>query len=1039
MTQFNPQQQLAIDELDKNIIVSASAGAGKTTVLIARLMKRILQDKVHIQEICALTFTDAAAQEMKTRLLKEMHEEFQNNKSEFLEEQIALVETAEISTIHSYCLSLIKNFGYIIGINPSRSENILDDAQVKLLKKEAFDSVLKNWLETRYQDSFDLVEYFSPNPIDTYSFESAVYEAGIWLRGRKNPDKVIEEILSTYNAPSFEDWPDSFKDIFFIKYEEIVSQSLFHLSNVIDIVERDAKETTKAYKNNAVLRNKSDLLSQIHIKLKNRDISFYDDILSAFDFSLPAVRGSEDFKEARDPLTKIAEETISLYRPLEEQFTMMNRLVTTITNFIDFTRDYLSEYQKLKESDNVLDFDDFEHYALELLKANNFAISKELQNHYKEIMIDEFQDTNEIQDEIIRLISNGKNLFRVGDIKQSIYRFRGAKPQIMKDLMQDEDHQNLYLSYNYRSKEPIVMFNNIVFDRLMNLSNYSEYTENDHVLCGLDSQKEGGNPVELHLFERQSEDGYERNPNQQRAAHIAQEIIKHHKEGYKFKDMTVLVRGHAQKPYLKRAFEDANIPHYISERVGFFNSEIVASVLDFLRYSLSGNEYYLANLLLSPFYSLNEDNLASIKLIGDDNFRKQLEIYDKKLFKDIHDMLDSWKSKDIVSILQEIFTLNNAYNEKLSLQDKTNLDFLLEKALLFQDTSTPSVQGFLLFFAALDDDQSSEASHLSVDDDLVEVMTVHQSKGLQFPLVFYWGSGSLRVRDHSSTLVFDDNLGLGLNTLILPYRLSTKTLVRELIEYKQTHEELEEMLRLLYVALTRPQEKLIVVDVHSSFEKHDLNKHLLLNYKRQVDLLFASSSANTTQVIIRDAEDIDTEFLEKEIVWGSAPQFETLKLSIPKSSGDFPMSGFDLNPQSKWAMEFGTTLHDAIEVLPHILWDSESLASYDLPIRTRLFNYNHHKFTQELYHFPTIEHELPFLVKEDGDIINGIIDFVAMNEEEIVIVDFKSDNTSQEVLFERYSKQLLRYKNALEAIYPERNISVYIYSFHLNDYLPLSL
>lgn len=1037
MTQFNPQQQQAIDELNTNIIVSASAGAGKTTVLIARLMKRILIDKVHIQEICALTFTDAAAQEMKTRLLKEMHDEYQKNKSDFLEEQIALVETAEISTIHSYCLSLIKNFGYIIGINPSRSENILDEAQVKLLQKEAFDSVLDTWLKERYQESLAFVEFFSPNPIDTFSFESAIYDAGIWLRGRKNPDAVIQDILSTYTCSSFDNWPDSLKDIFFIKYEEIVSQSLFHLSNLIDIVERDAKPTTKAYKNNTLLREKNDLLAKILIKIGKRDLSFYDELIPAFDFSLPSVRDSDEFKEAREPLIKIIVETIKLYRPLNDQFKLMNDLSPLIISFIDFTTDYLEAYQSLKAIDNVLDFDDFEHYALDLLKENNFAISKELQKHYKEIMVDEFQDTNEIQDEIIRLISNGKNLFRVGDIKQSIYRFRGAKPQIMKDLMLDEEHKNLFLSYNYRSKEPIVMFNNIVFDRLMNLSNYSEYTENDHVLCGLDSQKEGGNPVELHLFERGSEDGYEHNPNQQRALHIAQEIIKHHQEGYAFKDMTVLVRGHAQKPYLKKAFEDANIPHYISERIGFFNSDIVAAVLDFLHYNSTKNPYYLAKILLSPFYNFNEDDLASIKLLEADGFKLQLKLYDEPIYTQIHDMMDAWTHQDIVSILQEIYTLNNAYNEKLSLQDKTNLDFLLEKALLFQETSTPSIQGFLLFFGAISDDKSSEASHLSVDDDLVEVMTVHQSKGLQFPLVFYWGSGSLTVMDHSSPLVFDDNLGLGFNSLILPYRLSSKTLARELIEYKQTHEELEEMLRLLYVALTRPQKKLIVVDVHTSFEKHSLNKHLLLNYKRQVDLLFASSSIETTEIIVRDAEDIDTQSLSKDIVWGSAPRFGVLDLNIEKTGPDFPLSAFDLNPQSKWAMDFGTQLHDAIELLDHSLWDERVVCDYEEPIRDRLLSYNHHHFTQELYNYEKIEHELPFLVKEEDTIINGIIDFVAFEQENIVIVDFKSDNASQEILFERYTPQLIRYKKALEAIYPEHNILVYIYSFHLNDYLPL--
>lgn len=1040
MIQFKKDQLAAINYLDNNVILSASAGAGKTAVLIARLMKRILVDKVHIQEICALTFTDAAAQEMKMRLLKEMHQEFQNEKNQeksiFLEEQISLIETAEITTLHSYCLSLIKNHGYIIGINPSRSENILTDAQKTLLKKEAFDAVLNQWLEEKYTSVYDLTEYFSGNPIDTFTFESSIYESALWMQTHKDPSSAMEDVKKIYAIQNFEAWPSFLKDLFFLKYEDFLSQTKIQLQNYIDLVEIEARSTTKPYKNLEVVRIKMQLIHQLHQKTVAKDITFYKELLDALDFQLPTVTKSESIPEVREPLVKALEKIVSEYHPLEDHFTMMNGLQTIVKDYLDFTVDFIDKYKNFKKIDNVLDFDDFEHYALEILKKNNYAISKELGDHYQEIMVDEFQDTNEVQDEIIRLISNGKNIFRVGDIKQSIYGFRGAEPEIMSALMRNSDHKTLYLENNFRSTEKIVDFNNTVFKGLMNHTNNSQYSDMDHVGYG-SSQQKGGEDVELHLLTKAGKNDYDYSSNEFKARHIAQEIIKHHEQGHPFKNMTVLVRGHAQKIPLKKAFEAVNIPHYVSERIGFFNSDIVATVLDFLYYHSTENPYYLAKILVSPFYNLSEDDLAKIKLLNKD-FKKGLFLYNSTLAREIQDLMTSWNKKDIVSILQEIYALNNTYNEYLSLQDKTNLDFLLDKASLFQETSTGNIQAFLLFFAALDEDQTAEASPLSVDDDLVEVMTIHQSKGLQFPIVFYWGAGPLTIKDHSSSVIFDD-LSLGFMTMLHPYRLSSKTLIRQIIEYKQTHKELEETLRLLYVALTRAETKLIVVDIAKDFERKSLNKNLLRYYKRQVDLLIASSSRGNSTIMELDVLDITNNQLEDREYHGRIPTFIPLDLKIESKNFEGSMNNFDLNPQSKWAMQFGTALHDAIEILPHERWNPKLLENFEQPIQKRLHNYNQHPFTQELYQYSQIEHELPFLIKEGDEVISGIIDFVAFNNDKLIIVDFKSDNVEKELLFERYTNQLLRYKNALEAVYPEHVIFVYIYSFHLNDYLALSL
>lgn len=1037
MTKFNPQQQLAIDALNTNIIVSASAGAGKTTVLIARLMKRILQDKVHIQTVCALTFTEAAAQEMKTRLLAELNKEKLINSSRFLDEQIALVETAQITTIHSFCLNLIKNHAHVIGMNPARTENILDDAEVKLMKEAAFNAVYNDWLERDFDKTFKMVDYFSSQPLNSSAFKDAIYDAASWMRSRKDLNKSLLELKSVYLAQSINDWPIQYQNYFYEEHFQKLKEIEENLEKVITIVSEEANEKTKPAENLPVLIRKLSEIRSLLQLIENRDMSFYEQLPNALDFKMPAVRGSERFKDAKAPLEKILNETINYYDTFENQFERMNELYPLLLDIIAFSTEFLDKYQSLKITENVLDFDDFETYALEILSKNNFAVSQLLKDHYQEIMVDEFQDTNEVQDEIIRLISNGKNLFRVGDIKQSIYRFRGAKPNIMRNLMNDEAHQNLYLSFNYRSKEPIVTFNNHVFDRLMNHTYYSEYTEHDHVDCGLESQKVDGPKVELHLFERDTDSVYYLRSDEQKALHISQEIIKHEKEGFQFRDMTVLVRSHAQKKYLKKVFEEQGIPHYINEPIGFYNSEIVQDIINILNYIVYRNDYYLAKLLNSKFYNLNLNDLAKIKLVNKaDSLHDNLQAYNFNLYTQLNLQVTEWAKQDIVTVLQDIFTVNNAYNETLSIKDKTNCDFLLDKAIQFQENNVPKVQQFIEFVQALDDQRSSEASHLSAEDNVVEVMTVHQSKGLQFPLTFFWGSGPLNLMDHRDTIIFDDELGIGLNNIWSKYRVNYKTLIRSSIEYKQKNEELEEVLRLLYVALTRAQTKLIVVDVANEFKKHDMSTSLLFNYRRQVELLLASAPAHVTEIYVNDASTIEAEKLattshdEKSFDQPLLIEFDTIEA----------FSLFDdeeLNFDKKYAMAYGTSLHEAIESMPHELWDDKDLVKTDPKVRPALKAYNQHAFTQVLYSFDTIYHEMPFLLRDNGENVSGIIDFLAINQDKVIIVDFKSDNTDESTLIARYQNQIDRYKKVIKKEFKDHQLESYLYSFFHNKYIKI--
>lgn len=1033
MTQFNHEQQLAINALGQNVIVSASAGAGKTTVLVARLMKRILKDSVKINAIVAMTFTEAAAGEMKIRLLKELNKAYSLSPTPFLQEQIAMVETAQITTIHSFCLTLIKNYGYVLGLDPLRSQNILDEAQVKLLQLEAYDRTLQKWLSSKNSKIESLLEYFSSNPLDFNTLFDMVEYGSKWLIGKKNPDTSINEVLSLYQSQSFTDLPQQFKDIYLntsISNIDRISDSLRNLVSIMDST-FDYEEDEKMQAKSQELLQAIGKLSKIRSDLELGIIDSYDNIASILNIILKGSKTYPSYNEQITKTEKVLKDFTSSFIPLNLSISRLKEVYPTLELYIHFLTDFIETFRDLKRERQCYDFSDFEYYGLEILRANDYEIAKKIRPLYEEIMVDEFQDTNEYQDEIIQLISNGSNIFRVGDIKQSIYRFRGAKPSIMKNLIETNESYNLSLSYNYRSKKSIVSFNNFVFSRLMNLTQGMTYTDSDHVNTGVPSQNENSHPVEFHIIEKDEETPEEKD-NQLQAKHIAQQVIHFHQKGYSFKDMVVLVRGHSAKAYLKEAFEMYNIPHFIDDRAGFYNSEIVKDVYHFLNFANNNHDYYLTKVLLSNFIRMSADEVATLRLYNPLSLKESLKDLNKPLYDALFDMIRLWKHRDIVSIIQDIATFNNTYHEYMSLQDKTNFDYLLEKAALYQETNIPTLSGFINFIKAFENDTTSEASSLSSEDDVVTAMTIHKSKGLQFPVVFVWGMPNSAIRDHSKLIITDENMGIGMQNVGMPYRIVEDNFVRLAIEEIQIQEEIEEGLRLLYVALTRPQNHLVIVDVVKNFSPKLLDYELLRKHKRKSELLYAAAPKDAVVLNLILPSEIEDSSLEAgEIIIGKSFEVKRTLENVPMQHYFNP--ALDINKYSKGGMAFGTILHEAIETLPHRKWNDDDLVAFEPAIKDRLKAYNSNEFTQELYGFDSIFHETSYM----GSQGEGIIDFYATKENRLVLVDFKSDAVEPHVLVERYKDQVSEYKEVLLNAYPNYSIETFLYSFKHDSYIKL--
>src|SRR5690554_597829 len=678
MTRLNKEQLQAVNALGQNIVVSASAGAGKTAVLIERLMKRIIHDKVNITEITALTFTEAAANEMKVRLLKALNEAYQTADDEaerdYINQQITLVETANITTLHAYGLTLIKNYGYILGIDPARSQNILDPAIADLYKEQALDKTLDTWFETREKEVNLLLDAFVRNPINLQPLKKAIRTTADFLLTKADRLNTIEETLTSYQATSFESLPDHILEGIFQPFELHIGiiQTTFEafLNDAMTLLPH-----TKHVEHLDKHIETSQKLEALLEKIKNRDISFYEEVPSVLNIEIKSISKSKDdanglnetiniYQASSNKLSDAINDALRYYLPKDKVFSTLNQQVPLMTALFEISNDYIEHYEQEKVKANGFDFDDFEIYALAILNHNNGHIAKIIREKTTEILVDEYQDTNEIQDAMIQLISKGNNVFRVGDLKKSIYRFRGAKPTLMQNLMRKDSVDTIYFMHNYRSKKNIVEYNNLLFESIMTHTLSDTYSKKDVVEAGNFSATENNHPVELHMIENDQESRLlKADENKIVATAIANRIITLHKEeNIPFKDFTILTRNHANKIPLKEAFELANIPHFIDDRSGFFKSNFINKVTHWLNYIIFPHDYHLVEVLTSPFFNLTYGDIVHLKL-DYPTILEGVHAQYPEVYHVLHDTKRRWKTLDIVSVLSEMININDVYHE----------------------------------------------------------------------------------------------------------------------------------------------------------------------------------------------------------------------------------------------------------------------------------------------------------------------------------------------------------------------------------------
>ena len=1029
MMKWSKQQQACIEHKDHPIIVSASAGAGKTAVLTERIVKRCLKDKIDLNRILALTFTAAAASEMKDRVYQRLLKAKLDNQSDShrIDHQLTLLQEAQISTIHSFCLNIIKKYGYLIGFDQQRANRLFSDVALKQLKNEAFNLTLVSLTTDQLNH---LTTYFSNKPCTYDSFQQTLTSLLDQANNQCNPIQSIKDIASSY--PTIQ------------SLAQLDSATLNKYASIFDhylpLLKSNLKQIHNGVSENYFTKNKTKMdalteyLNSIETAVNDKD---YEQVENLYRYTYPG-----NLSIPKDPANLIEKQRLKAFNQLMDNLINstapsalindMNQLHILANDLSNALLAYYTYFNQVKEKANGIDFNDMEYFAFKILDENP-SVATYYQNYYQEICVDEFQDTSIRQNAIIEHICNGKNIFRVGDVKQSIYRFRQASPELMKSLMEDNANELIVLEENYRSSASIIDFTNHLFTQLLNIGlPNNQYLNQDIVSPGTQNQKDSYQPIEFYGMDSDAFKALNlTNSNQNKAECIAG-LIQQYRNNSPFthyKDYCILVRSHGAMHYLKETFDQLNIPYKMDLKSGFSGNAFIQTLRAMFALMLDFNDQLaLYTVLASPYYLYSVQDLYDHKVNSN---AKVIQDYDElKAF--IH-QCKTFQNKGISALLSQCLCFKSIY-QRLTREDRFNVDYLMQSLVTNNITTIPQV--LQLLDKSLDQD-SSEILSVGKDDDVVTVMTIHQSKGLQFPCVILWSDSSNSNPENKSLINWDNQFNVGLKALYLPTRLTHSSLVYTYNDITNQAQDLAERLRLLYVAITRAKEKLLIVDMLKDVPDvhpyqlsdiylrkgftYDILSTCITNNLFQLKRLFQPLTPLTNTVQSIKGYPI--------IHYHAKP----LNLTI-KTASEHDILSEDLLKDSHGALEYGTFLHDALQFLDFSQINDEQLQAYNArltkPMRVQLC-----KAKDTLLSFGKEKaitswlKEYPFIYRNESIFTTGSIDLIGLSKSSIYIIDYKTTSDTIDNLKAMYTKQLNYYQSIITKAYPDYKIECYIYSF----------
>ncbi len=878
---WTEQQRQAIETRGCDLLVSAAAGSGKTAVLVERIITRIIEEEQEIDRLLVVTFTKAAASEMSQRIGAAIARRLETDPNNLhLQNQMAFLPRADIKTIHAFCLQVIREYYHILEIDPA--VRTADPAEIKLLQKEVLDELFEQlYAEEENQWFLDLLEAFSTATKDD-RLKELVLQTDTFAQGNPKPERFLDIIAEWFHLGEDETVDDCH---WFSCIREGVSAqtdyALYQLEKACTLTENAAG--FEAY--HKTLQGDFGYVQN----LKNALDKPYSDWRLAYvavDFSrLPAYRGEEkDFAERIKELRNEAKEAVKKLGEVyfcysaKTQAELIRKSYPIAKGLSELTKRFMTAFAAAKREKNIIDFNDYEHFALQVLIGEDgrpTVAAEELQQRYDEIMIDEYQDSNIVQELILSAISGEgigqNNRFMVGDVKQSIYRFRQAMPELFNEkyekypASEGEKERKIILSQNFRSRKNILDGINFIFRQIMCREfGDIEYDDEAALYAGMEfplCDKPHGGENEIILIETAeqedselTEEMLEMDRRQLEAAAIASRIKELMESGYQvldkktgeyrplqYGDIAILFRSMKNwSAVLDDVFGREGLPYYAETAEGYFEVPEVETVLHFLR--LIDNprqDIPLLSILHSPIYGLTADELMQIRLGGGkgmyfDCIHAYLENGENeelrgKLTVFLGD-IDHWRRQDRDLSLHELLRLlyrEMGYYDYLGMTAggalrQANLRLLLEKAEQYEKGSR---KGLFYFIRYVEDLKTAEAETSSAKlsgegENLIHVMTIHKSKGLEFPVVFVSDLGkTFNDMDARNSVIFHQKLGYGMDYTNQETRAVYRTLSKTALAEVTRLENLAEETRVLYVALTRAKEKLILTGTIKDKEK----------------------------------------------------------------------------------------------------------------------------------------------------------------------------------------------------------------------------
>lgn len=894
--EWTREQRQVIELRNRNILVSAAAGSGKTAVLVERMIGRITDEKnpVDVDRLLVVTFTNAAASEMRERIGDAIEKALEAEPENLhLQRQQSLIHNAQITTIDSFCLYIVRNYFHTIDLEPGF--RIADEGELELLKEDVLDEVLEEFYAGQEEDFFAFMEAYATAKSD------------------KNVRSMILNLFETAQSnPWEEEWLDALDEDYKKGAESLEemrwmqSALRYYRSNMEGLCAELQKAWELTQDFDGPVMYAETIESDLELIKHLLEQETYEEIETALREwkGFAKLRGARNYEGSIEKQNQVKatreqmKDTIAeckeklFFQTKEELQEALRRQQPMVQVLIELVKAFGEAYAGKKRKKNIVDFSDIEHFALEILvdreSKQPTAVAGEFRRFFEEVMIDEYQDSNYLQEAILTSVSKEgegePNMFMVGDVKQSIYRFRLARPELFMGkyetyTKEDSAYQKIELHQNFRSREEVLETVNDIFYKIMGKDlGRIGYDEDAALYPGADYRELGEKSrTEVYLVETEAE-GEKEDRNILEARRIGERILELHNQyqvtdkksgklrGAGYSDMVILLRSPGSDAEAMAAeLGKMGIPAHAVSRTGYFSTQEIQVLLNYLAVlDNPRQDIPLASVLVSWFGHLTEEELAEIRVLDKEksfyenvlslmSYMEQLEaegqeVEDLETEKSETEEINTEGSRNweklntetrsklqsfaktygelrkmsrylpIHELLYQIFSKTGYLNYVTALpagtQRRANVEMLMEKAIAFESTSYRGLFHFIRYIEKLQkyDVDFGEAEIVSENEEAVRIMSIHKSKGLEFPICFVAGLGKrFNMADSRGKVIIHPELGIGLEECDGKRRIKLPTFTKQILAKQVDLENLGEELRVLYVALTRAKEKLILV------------------------------------------------------------------------------------------------------------------------------------------------------------------------------------------------------------------------------------